>query len=431
MVCSVDFHPAGYLKWNNLNFVVLIISVFSCFHKFTLVLEISTLITSSGTCMKIELMVWSPRTWYNLCACLLLLDQTLTCSLIHRYINELIEHIYLAIKKYGFEQAGDDHSPVVDSHMHDHVLADFQHHSSDPTSINACNRGTDLTSSNCNKARELSLEGSGTSHDEYLQHLSAEWARPLEAASQRRAEVLMPENLENMWTKGKNHRKEVKKYTSTGVQAQGEKGSEVNSVSLSKDTEKGSIAQKPEFSTKNKAQASAITPCSYPSDLRLFSQRENAEHLYREPGSVASFKAYCISDEFSDALVATGNRSKMKKSNSTSDMVILPDRKTDVMSKIGGPIISEFYSPNSSGHNQMATVNSASRMVLSSQAHTPKLKSRVGLVSLSLSLPVNICHIGSKSTCAELQSSNCRLIALSPDHIKALLYFLMGDRNDF
>ncbi|KAL8116204.1 hypothetical protein AgCh_022630 [Apium graveolens] len=293
------------------------------------------------------------------------------------YINELIEHIYLAIKKYGFEQAGDDRSPVIDDHMHDHVLADFQYHSSGPTSLNACNRGTDLTSSNCNEAREFSLVGSDTSHDEYLQHLSAEWVRPLEAASQRRAEVLMPENLDNMWTKGRNHRKEVKKYTSTVVQAQGAKGLEVNSVSLSKDTEKGSIAQKPEFSTINKAKASAKTASSYHSDLRLFSQRENAEHLYMEPGSVASFKADCSSDEFSDALVASGNRSKMKKSNRTSDLVIVPDRKTDFTSKIGGPIISEFYSPNSGGHNQVATVSSASRMVLSSQAHTPKLKSRV------------------------------------------------------
>ncbi|KAK1395075.1 Phox-associated domain Phox-like Sorting nexin C-terminal [Heracleum sosnowskyi] len=293
------------------------------------------------------------------------------------YINELIEHIYLAIEKYGFEQAGDDRSPVVDGHMRDHVLADFQHHSSDPTSINACNRGTDLTSSNCNKARELSPVGSGTSQDEYLQHLSAEWARPLEAASQRRAEVLMPENLENMWTKGRNHRKEVKKYTSTGVQAQGAKGLEVNSVSLSKDTETGSIAQKPEISTKNKAKASAQTPPSYPADLRRFSQRENTEHLYGEPSRVPSFKAGRNSDESTDALVSSGNRSMMKKSNSTSDLVILSDRSTALTSKIGGPIISEFYSPNSDGHNQVATVNSSSRMVLSSEAHTPKLKSRV------------------------------------------------------
>lgn len=295
------------------------------------------------------------------------------------YINELIEHIYLAIKTYGFEQAGDDRSPAVDGHMRDHVLADFQHHSSDPLSINAspCNQGTDLTFSNCNKARESSLVGSGTSHDEYLQHLSAEWARPHEAASQHRAEVLMPENLENMWTKGRNHRKEAKKYTSTRVQVQGAKGLEVNSVSLSKETEKGLVAQTPESSTKDKAKAPAQTPSSYPSDLCLRSQMGNAEHLYREPGKVASFKVDCNSDEFSDALGSSGNRSKMKKSNSTSDLVILPDRSTAFTSKVGGPIISEFYSPNSGGHNQVATVNSASRMVLSSEAHTPKLKCRV------------------------------------------------------
>ena len=297
----------------------------------------------------------------------------------HRYINELIEYIYLAIKDYGFEQAGDG-SPVGEGHMRDHVLADFQQHSSDSTSINGapCNQGTNFSFSKCDNAKELSVAGPGTRREESVQHISSEWARPFDAASQRRTEVLMPENLENMWTKGRNYQNKVKKGPNTGIQAA--KSLEVNSVVLLKDTERGSLAHKPEFSTKNQAKASGQTPSGHLPDFRLYSQKENPEDLFWEPGKVASFKGGCNVDEFSDALVATGNRSKMKKSNSTSDLVILPDRGADVTSKIGGPIISEFYSPDSGGHNQVTTVNSASLMVFSSEPHAPKLKCRVGLV---------------------------------------------------
>ncbi|WOG82368.1 hypothetical protein DCAR_0101532 [Daucus carota subsp. sativus] len=293
-----------------------------------------------------------------------------------KYINELIEYIYLAIKDYGFEQAGDG-SPVAEGHMRDHVLADSQQHSSESMSINGapCNQGTNFSFSKCDNAKELSVAGSGTRHEESVQHISAEWARPLDAASQRRTEVLMPENLENMWTKGRNYQNKVKKGPNTGIQAA--KSLEVNSVVLLKDNERGSLAHKPEFSTKNQAKASGQTPSGHLPDFRLYSQKENPEDLSWEPGRVASFIGGCSVDEFSDALVATGNRSKMKKSNSTSDLVILPDRGADVSSKIGGPIISEFYSPDSGGHNQVVTVNSASLMVLSSEPHAPKLKCRV------------------------------------------------------
>lgn len=292
----------------------------------------------------------------------------------------MIEYIYLAIKDYGFEQAGDDHSPVVDGHLCDHV-SDFQTHSADSKSNNACNRGTDMTFPKCDNAREL--VGLGISHDESGQHLSAEWARPLEAASQHRTEVLMPENLENMWTKGRNYKKEVTKNSSTGFQVYGVHDLEKNSVLLSKDTGKGILAHKP-ISTKNKAKASEQTSSIHPPDIRALSQMET-ELLSWEP-DITPFKSGCNYDELTDSLVVSGNKSKVKKSSSTSDLVILPDRGTAYTSKIGGPIISEFYSPNSRGHNQVATVNSASRMFLSSEAHAPKIKCRVRLVSVSFFL---------------------------------------------
>ena len=40
----------------------------------------------------------------------------------------------------------------------------------------------------------------------------------LEAATQRRTEVLMPENLENMWARGRNYRRKQHKKTKVGFQ---------------------------------------------------------------------------------------------------------------------------------------------------------------------------------------------------------------------
>ena len=53
--------------------------------------------------------------------------------------------------------------------------------------------------------------------DESMQPRPADWARILEAATQRRTEVLAPENLESMWTKGRNYKKEGEQTCKSGI----------------------------------------------------------------------------------------------------------------------------------------------------------------------------------------------------------------------
>lgn len=48
----------------------------------------------------------------------------------------------------------------------------------------------------------------------------ADWARVLDAATQRRTQVLAPENLENLWTKGRNYKKKTAKLA-TALSAEG------------------------------------------------------------------------------------------------------------------------------------------------------------------------------------------------------------------
>ncbi|XP_029129239.1 uncharacterized protein LOC109808497 isoform X3 [Cajanus cajan] len=56
----------------------------------------------------------------------------------------------------------------------------------------------------------------GGGHDNHT--ASADWAQMLEAATQRRTEVLMPENLENMWARGRNYRRKQHKNIKVGFQ---------------------------------------------------------------------------------------------------------------------------------------------------------------------------------------------------------------------
>ncbi|KAE9615773.1 putative Phox domain, sorting nexin [Lupinus albus] len=74
-----------------------------------------------------------------------------------------------------------------------------------------------------------SVDG-GVRHDSHTG--SADWAQMLEAATQRRTEVLMPENLDNMWTRGKNYnRKKDKSQNSVGSESQLNVGSTIRSES--------------------------------------------------------------------------------------------------------------------------------------------------------------------------------------------------------
>jgi len=96
-----------------------------------------------------------------------------------RYINELIESLLLVLNDDGINwMAALEHSTNT-THNHGHSDA-------------------------------------GGGHDNHT--ASADWAQMLEAASQRRTEVLMPENLENMWARGRNYRRKQHKNTKTGYQ---------------------------------------------------------------------------------------------------------------------------------------------------------------------------------------------------------------------
>ncbi|KAK7308559.1 hypothetical protein VNO77_42176 [Canavalia gladiata] len=96
------------------------------------------------------------------------------------YINELVESLLLVLNDESINWMGiTDHSTNATTHNHGHSVA-----------------------------------GGGLDNHS----ASADWAQMLEAATQRRTEVLMPENLENMWTRGRNYKMKENKNIKVGFQ---------------------------------------------------------------------------------------------------------------------------------------------------------------------------------------------------------------------
>ena len=138
-------------------------------------------------------------------------------KLCRRYINELIEYVFLASKDNGNGEVGVSTSNAASS-VHD----PFQSGVSESKIVASSNQSSDLT---------VAKSGGKTSVDSHLnlpdedcdynvQHQPADWALILEAATKRRTQVLAPENLENMWTKGRNYKKKSAKAETFLVTAQ-------------------------------------------------------------------------------------------------------------------------------------------------------------------------------------------------------------------
>ncbi|KAK6159416.1 hypothetical protein DH2020_006730 [Rehmannia glutinosa] len=139
------------------------------------------------------------------------------------YINELIEYIILAYNDEGFKDVTDQ-SPNTEGHNRQPTVSGEhgQNSESDLRKDAPKNQVTDLSLPQFDYKRVLESGGpgdllTGTMQDDPIYTGHAEWAKVFEAATQRRTEVLMPENLENMWTIGRNYKKKLQKKAAPGV----------------------------------------------------------------------------------------------------------------------------------------------------------------------------------------------------------------------
>ncbi|KAL3621192.1 hypothetical protein CASFOL_036104 [Castilleja foliolosa] len=270
------------------------------------------------------------------------------------YINELIEYIILAYNDEEFKDATDQ-SPNVDGRNRQQKTAPREHGQNSESDLRkntpSNNQVTDLSLSQLDyKRKKLETDGSGdvlTMQDETIQTGHAEWAKVFENRTQRRTEVLMPENLENMWTIGRNYKKKLeKKANVTGS---------VNSP----------------FATKNLVSEDKVSmqlPPRPQLDALSSSQELNKEVFPK--GSLG------FPELENTVVVSRESKNKLKRSNSTSDLRIQPNLDDMLVSKGNAPIINEYYSADVNKLN-VHSLSSSSDMVVRREGHSPKLRCRV------------------------------------------------------
>ncbi|GMI78801.1 SORTING NEXIN 4 [Hibiscus trionum] len=275
------------------------------------------------------------------------------------YINEVIEYVLHAIKEdLNKIMAGFDQSPVgvTDDYS---VTCKTPSFNSQETDLNLARIDNQKeTYSDCNRYEE-----------EPVHHRPAGWARKFEAATQRRTEVLAPENLENMWTKGRNYKTKESKYVNTGYQESGPKDSEMKSGVLM-----GHSVN--EFST-NKIGTS--TGREEKSVMQLMPGLSlDTRSCDAKLAKSSSFQGNHV-NKFNNGSdqAADGNKSRLKRSSSTSDLKVEPDTKKALIVDVGSPI-SECHAPDFDRQGEENGGKIASSIVLRNEGtQIPKLRCRV------------------------------------------------------
>ncbi|CAN1307245.1 Sorting nexin-16 [Linum perenne] len=221
-----------------------------------------------------------------------------------------------------------------------------------------------------------------TSMDDNVDHPDspphAAWGKMLEAATQRRTEVLTPENLENMWTKGSNYKRKENKIAKGGsMQAKPKRYSMTNaefSLNMGKEMEVSSIV----VPTRTDGQvADHLIPQLSP-DNSIVNEKRNQKNLIAGQSSEFSLGVDTIDEFGTSKPFMNGSVGKLKRSNSTSVLKDQPEKKTTLEGECGGSVILEYYNADFVGHASDPDVKIIPDIVSRSDAtNVPKLRSRV------------------------------------------------------
>lgn len=302
-----------------------------------------------------------------------------------RYINELIEYIILAYNDEGFRESSSDQSPNVGGHNPEHQVSRERGQSSESNlrkkpSLNNQEISIPLARLDHDKVLESGISGgplSSMTEGEPTHIRQGEWAKPFEAATQRRTEVLMPENLENMWTIGRNYKKKIQKKAALGIQA-----SEV------RDSVSGPLPT-PDLVTE----VTKPKPGSYPRIEDKGSMQLPPRPLQESQSTGLNIDALSTSQEHNMEVVPKGrssvyeldspsvisheNRNKLKRSNSTSALTVQLNLENMYTSEGSAPIINEFYSADGNKLNVHSLMSKSDIVLRHEGVHAPKLRCRV------------------------------------------------------
>ncbi|GAB4853948.1 hypothetical protein Ancab_018157 [Ancistrocladus abbreviatus] len=280
------------------------------------------------------------------------------------YINEVVEYLFLSgIDIFSRTDGGSDHSAKA-HHCHSVHAENMQNAESTLGKHEiAQNQETYMRlakSENCSKQASGCPESfsSNTPHGESIQTRTADWARVLDAATQRRTEVLAPENLENMWARGRHYKD---KLNARGTQAPGAKAAATISTMPVKESVKETLTNK----TLNVATDGNNNVVKTPEDVDKESSSLRSSPLIDQVENTSS-------------LALNVNKIRLKRSNSTSALRSEPDEKRANIGESKDLIVSEeFYSADFGRRSLEYSKVPSDSVTRAEGSHFPKLWCRV------------------------------------------------------
>ncbi|GMH23551.1 hypothetical protein Nepgr_025394 [Nepenthes gracilis] len=299
------------------------------------------------------------------------------------YINELIEYLLLSnMDVFSRTEGGDlsseahnDHSLHIGSVQN----AESSLKEDDVSHTQDIGRRPGKSDNWREKASNVLVSPSSNIFPgETFQSRTADWARILDAATQRRTEVLAPENLENMWARGRHYKDKLNDGT-RGPRAPGTKGVFNPNTGLMKESLKETLTSSTSnIGTDDKGMH--LPPWSGHNALVMQGNNKGTK-MSDDLDKEYTFQGGPFIDDVKNtrAVAVDGIRSRLKKSNSTSALRNDLDEKNDNISESKGLFVSEeFYTTDFGRQSVEQRFNGPSDSVIHAEgSHFPKLRCRV------------------------------------------------------
>ncbi|XP_008784121.2 uncharacterized protein LOC103703152 isoform X2 [Phoenix dactylifera] len=299
------------------------------------------------------------------------------------YINELIEYIFLTNKDNRIGEADSDRLTNEAILAHDNNVSGGNTRTAQPESRTAASsQSGDLIMAKSGVEKSLASSEHGhlktlqESSEHHIQPYAAEWAMILDAATKRRSQVLAPENLENMWTKGRNYKKKAATLMKAGTSLESPSAvpGNVDSTVHAGNTGKGLLTNMNEstISIDDKYMVHLMQGSNNNSRSSVAPNHE--QHVSQDLVSMQSKEGGHFGDGSDENArkIFESNKDQLKRSSST------PDIETTLMGRSGESETTGFkenYSQNFSKHKQ----KQSSELVSKNEGsfYAPKIRCRV------------------------------------------------------
>ncbi|KAK0582541.1 hypothetical protein LWI29_026802 [Acer saccharum] len=269
-------------------------------------------------------------------------------------INEVIEIILLYINDDNTKGVGGDQSSGG-THKGDSTLRKLYSLNTDES---------DMTLVKVSNQKETSLDNK-TNPEDPLRMRSADWAQMPEAVTQRRTEVLTPENLENIWTKGRNYKNKDQKSVKAGFQDHMVMSLGTNIAKPTSNIRKEMLSNRTGLSAGTDDQTVLQLTPGLNLDVQSGDVNEIGTQLYQDFDKSSSFDGMHAVDVLKDTdnLGADGNKSRIKRSNDTDkanfQAVNVDDAVDDIVRQFKGVgFIRKVAGPGSPTNEASSSISS-------------------------------------------------------------------------